>query len=419
MNHENPVPGTDRDLKIRFGTTVRSPEPVFWTPDGPDQAFGSHIAILGDPGTGKTQFTKSLVTQLNRRRPHMGVLVFDYQGDYSEKESEFLHVTGARSLKMHKLPVNPFSLSGGAEVQQKHVHTAMAFADALANAYGLSSLQKSTLVQAVMSAYTAQGITSDPETWTKGPPTFQQVYAEYCARPAAQRGDSLAAAMETLEAYDLFDEDPTESMADTLRGVVVLDMSGYPQELRHLATAVSLSRIARSRQPEAQKLMILVDEVDGLLDREFPVLGSLLEEGEQMGIGMLLSIRDPQCLHRQEALGSRIGTWVIHHTAELKKADAEYLLGLPPHDPALEGLFQQLRRLEKHHSLVRLGKGIPVHMADLPFYQICQDTRESYLLEKKPQEPVEDLFAGMPMLDTGFIASIDLEQDAKLEPFEL
>ena len=64
-----------------------------------------NMGIIGTMGTGKTQFTKSVVCQLIRSRKlnygngPLGILIFDYKGDYNETKADFLEATGARVLK--------------------------------------------------------------------------------------------------------------------------------------------------------------------------------------------------------------------------------------------------------------------------------------------------------------------------------
>jgi len=68
-------------------------------------------------GSGKTQFTKSLLTQIVRQGQHNpggkrpGILIFDYKGDYVDTQpGGFAHAIGARVLRPHRLPINPLRL---------------------------------------------------------------------------------------------------------------------------------------------------------------------------------------------------------------------------------------------------------------------------------------------------------------------
>jgi DNA phosphorothioation-dependent restriction protein DptH len=75
-------------LRIEFGTDVKTQNKVFWEPTNTSKVLNPNTAIIGTMGTGKTQFTKSLVTQLIRNQRAnvdghpIGVLILDYKADY-------------------------------------------------------------------------------------------------------------------------------------------------------------------------------------------------------------------------------------------------------------------------------------------------------------------------------------------------
>ena len=74
----------------------------------------TNTGIIGTMGTGKTQFTKSLITQMYREQKYnidfksIGMLIFDYKGDYIDYE--FVDATGANVYNIYHLPYNPLSL---------------------------------------------------------------------------------------------------------------------------------------------------------------------------------------------------------------------------------------------------------------------------------------------------------------------
>ena len=51
-------------MRILFGTNEQDGKPVLWTPNDTSQLFHTNTGIIGTMGTGKTQFTKSLITQM-------------------------------------------------------------------------------------------------------------------------------------------------------------------------------------------------------------------------------------------------------------------------------------------------------------------------------------------------------------------
>lgn len=67
-----------------------------------------NIGVVGDLGTGKTQFLKSLIMQISRAsQKNRGIkprfLIFDYKRDYSSQD--FVEATGAKVIKPYQLPL--------------------------------------------------------------------------------------------------------------------------------------------------------------------------------------------------------------------------------------------------------------------------------------------------------------------------
>ena len=54
------------DMKILFGENQRSHMPIYWCPNDTNKLMHTNTGIIGTMGTGKTQFTKSMVTQIYR-----------------------------------------------------------------------------------------------------------------------------------------------------------------------------------------------------------------------------------------------------------------------------------------------------------------------------------------------------------------
>ncbi len=416
----NENPGTI----VRLGTAKQTGEPVIWLPEDADQPAAANLALVGRENTGGTQLLESVVLQLLRQKAHrgesLGVLICDGLDDSIESRSTFAEAIGARILRLHKLPMNPFSLRGLERKPQLHTHIAMTFADALARAYGLGALQKSTLVQSILAAYSARGITSDPVTWDRTPPTFHDVYREYCSRPTAQREDTLAPVMENPALLDLFDENAREdsSAYDLLRSVVILDMCGYPEAVKHFALGILLEMLCARLGGQPRTLsaqldkVILMDNADLLLNAGCPGLEGLLSRGGDHGLGVLLSAQNPDCFRHGDFDFRRwIPTWVLHNMEDIRKTDLEFLLRMDIHDSALEQLYQVSRRLQKLHSLVRREGAEPVLTEDLPFYEIANDTAQSYLKWEIPEAEPEPL-AGMPLLDAFHLDTlVDLDED--------
>ena len=87
-------------IEILFGTNLKDGKEVIWEPNNTDEVMHTNTGIIGTMGTGKTQFTKSLISQLNWNiikilgMRTLGILIFDYKGDYIK--DDFVNATDAK-----------------------------------------------------------------------------------------------------------------------------------------------------------------------------------------------------------------------------------------------------------------------------------------------------------------------------------
>ncbi|EMF1484759.1 DUF87 domain-containing protein, partial [Escherichia coli] len=111
-------------LQVLFGHDATRQTPLFWEPTNTTKFMNTNTGIIGTMGTGKTQFTKSLVTQLicnqscNVDGKSIGLLIFDYKSDYVDET--FLKATGGKKYQLSLLPYNPLSLFGDMPMLPRH-----------------------------------------------------------------------------------------------------------------------------------------------------------------------------------------------------------------------------------------------------------------------------------------------------------
>lgn len=92
-----------RYMEILFGTDTTNGRALIWRPNDTEQAFHTNTGIIGTMGTGKTQFTKSVITQLYRDQAHnfgsspLGILIFDYKGITTRARKTLLRQPTQRS----------------------------------------------------------------------------------------------------------------------------------------------------------------------------------------------------------------------------------------------------------------------------------------------------------------------------------
>ncbi|HAV17282.1 MAG TPA: hypothetical protein DCW91_08610 [Acinetobacter nosocomialis] len=381
-------------MKILFGTDVTSGEQLYWYPNDTNQIFHTNTGIIGTMGTGKTQFTKSMITQLYRDREHnfesdqLGILIFDYKGDYNESKEDFIRATDAKVFKPYHLPFNPLSLTKSRVFKPLlPTHTANAFKDTLSKVYALGPKQQNVLFQCIIDAYAARGILpGDQTTWDNKPPTFDLVYSLYSNNEDIKKTDSLAAAMDKLYQFQVFESNPnkTQSLFELLNGVVVIDLSGYDADIQSLIVAITLDLFyAQMQAAGSSKLdnqyrqitkLILVDEADNFMGEGFPALKKILKEGREFGVGTILSTQFLKHFGTGEDDYSKyILTWVVHNVADLKSSDVEFVFQVEAKSGDSQTLYNDIKSLKKHHSIIKIGNTKPKYVVDRAFWELYRE----------------------------------------------
>ena len=388
----------DREISILFGQDQNTGMPLFWHPGNTDEVFHTNTGIIGTMGTGKTQFTQSLVAQLYRERVNnvessdIGILIFDYKGDYNESKENFVKATNAKVLKPYHLPYNPLALTQPRVFKPLlPIHVANTFNDTLSHVYHLGPKQSSTLLNCIKSAYVSRGIIpNDPKTWILPAPTFYDVYSLYMEDDTIKKGDSLEAALRTLADFEVFEADSrnTESLFDLLTGVVVIDISGYDTDLQNLIIAITLDLFYAQMQARgSSKLlgkhrqltkMILVDEADNFLHEGFPSLKKILKEGREFGVGTILSTQFLRHFGSgDDDFSKYILTWVVHNVADLKNTDIRFVFNTEANSAEETKLFSDVKKLQKHYSIVKMGNHPkPIYIKDKAFWELFLELQD-------------------------------------------
>lgn len=388
---ETPTPPSV--LRVLLGHETFRSAPLYWEPTNTAKFMNTNSGIIGTMGTGKTQFTKSLVTQLVRNHgdnvdgAQIGVLIFDYKSDYID--DAFVTATGARKLKLHRLPYNPLSLFG--DTPMLPVHTAAGFVETMARAYQLGPKQQTKLRSMILACYEAAGILpGDPSTWGNTPPTLDHVWRRFNAQERVEE-DSLHAALLNLIEFEIFESDPTKmvSLYDLVDRVTVIELAKYPSEVQSLIVALTLdlfyAQMQKQGKPRVQgdlrqvTKMILVDEADNFMSQDFPALRKILKEGREYGVGVILSTQELTHFKTGENdYSSYVMTWVVHRVSQIKNADIKAIFNKD--DKTEQGrLMEEIRSLEKHQSLLIDGAKRVVKMRDKPFWML-----EAELLQGAP-----------------------------------
>ena len=370
-------------LKVLLGHSTQNGEAVLWEPTNTAKFMNTNSGIIGTMGTGKTQCTKSVVTQLHRNQHNnvdgkpIGILIFDYKSDYVD--DKFIQATEGKKFNLHKLPYNPLSLFGSTPMLP--VHTARGFSETMGKAFNLGQKQQLKLRQLIGQAYELAGIQkANPSTWSRPAPTIADVWALFIEDDPAE--DLLYAALESLYELEVFEDNVEKctSLYELVDGITVIELAGYPGEIQSLVVALTLdlfySQMQKQGKPEVQgdfrqvTKLILVDEADNFMSQNFPSLRKILKEGREYGVGVILSTQDITHFKTGENdYSAYILSWIVHRVSQIKNQDIKSLFNKDDKSDQ-EYLMKSIRELEKHHSLYVDGSKKITKIKDKAFWEL-------------------------------------------------
>ncbi len=370
-------------LKVLIGHEINHNQPVYWEPTNTAKFMNTNSGIIGTMGTGKTQCTKSVVTQLHCNQHlnvdghSIGILVFDYKSDYVD--DKFLEATEAKKFKLFKLPYNPLSLFG--DTPMLPIHTAAGFSETMSKAYGLGKKQQLILENVILECYDKAGIQSEnPLTWSKPAPTIEDVWQLYIADEPDE--DSLYAALSKLARFKIFEDEVSKltSLYELIDGITVIELAGYPPQVQNLVVALTLDLFYSQMQKKGKPVvngdfrqltkLLLVDEADNFMSQDFPSLRKVLKEGREYGVGVILSTQDITHFKTKENdYSAYILSWVVHRVSQIKNQDIKSLFNKDDKSEQ-ERLMGAIRGLDKHHSLYVDGDKKISKIKDKAFWEL-------------------------------------------------
>ncbi|MEZ9060504.1 3'-5' exonuclease [Vibrio pelagius] len=366
------TPNGSSTIKVEVGRDKESNAPLFWEPTNTDLFLNPNIAVVGTMGTGKTQTVKSVLTQLkqqahlNTDQESFGVLIFDYKSDYID--DEFVRCTGANILEPCHLPINPLALHSKSD-RLAPVKTAKVFVSTLSKVFNLGIKQDGMLKNCIMAAYERKGIDkADISSLSKPAPTLHDVIAIFNSQDKVPQ-DKLNEALADLWDFEMFEKNSRKchSLYDTLDGnVTVVKLGGLDSNLQNLIVAVLLdqfyTQVHLTPKPKphgshrAIKKMILVGEADNFMSQDFPSLRKILKEGREFGVGIALSTQGLDHFETNENnYRNYVTSWLVHRLEGPRSAHVEPLFNTKT-KKELEDRVNEVRSLEKHHSLYVNGK---------------------------------------------------------------
>lgn len=381
-NQEN----TSHSIKIQVGHSLSGHREVVYEPNNTKMVSHPNMGIIGTMGTGKTQFARSVIAQFSKESIHnvggkpVGMLVFDYKGDYKDKE--FLDAVDGTCYKFN-YPFNPLKLVVNDEVEGMNLPaiTADRIADSFAKAYGLGLKQQSNIKQVIIDTYKDAGITKEPSSWKNPVPTMEQVIEKYFETYDAN--DKAFALFDKLRDYTIFTTDNSNcvSLFEWLNSIRVIDLTLYPDDTKKVIVSLILDLFyAEMRQLGGSKqengfrelrAMIMVDEAHQFLKKDFNSFRSIISEGRMFGVGMILSTQNVSDFKTsKEDYSQFILSWVIHHVNSISKAELANIFGSSNQN--IDRYMDFINKAKLFESVCKIGSRVD-GIRDLPFFELIKD----------------------------------------------
>jgi DNA sulfur modification protein DndE len=295
--------GLARNLDILIGRTVLQKTDVVMELNNTATHANSHMAIMGKPGVGKTQFLLKILTDIRVQSNYQTHFIyFDYKGDVQDK-ARFLDVAKVVPYRLlhggQQLPINPFVLSSYDQqaVNLSCREKAESFASINAK-FGV--VQKGSLAEALRSAYAKRADTPTPY------PDFHDVLeaATVAYEADNKKDDSVIEVLRDLATFDLFwrhgsDSPPLDRLSNR---TMLIDVHTMPV-LKELVAYLVIERLYKemATMPDSPvtdgrrtiRTILVIDEAHNYLSQKNIFLQKIVREGRSKGVVVFFASQSP------------------------------------------------------------------------------------------------------------------------------
>lgn len=292
-----------KDLDIFIGRSVLNKDGLIMELNNTGKHANSHLAIMGKPGVGKTQFLIKILADIRKQSNFQtNFIFFDYKGDVVDNVN-FIDVTKARAYRLlqnnESLPINPFVLPNYDEqsIQVSAREKAESFASINSK---LGVVQKGALTEAIIAAYAKRAGSKAPY------PDFQDVLeiADLMYEEDGKRDDSLTEVLRDLANFNLFWShgntiNPIEKLASR---TMIIDIHAMPV-LKELVGYLVIERLYKEMTtlPESPikdgrrtlRTILVIDEAHNYLGQKNIFLQRIIREGRSKGIVVFFASQSP------------------------------------------------------------------------------------------------------------------------------
>ena len=290
-------------LEIFIGRTLLQQHEMIMELNNTAKHANSHLAIMGKPGAGKTQFVLKILTDIRQQSNYQtNFIYFDYKGDVVDNE-RFLEAAKVHPFRLlqggESLPINPFVLPAYDEqtVNVSAREKAESFASINSK---LGVVQKGALTEAIRAAYAQRADSAAPY------PDFHDVYRMVAAMYEAdnKKDDSLIEVLRDLSDFDLFwrhgsDVAPIDRLSNR---TLLIDVHAMPV-LKELVAYLVIERLYKEMAllPDSPvrdgrrtiRSILVIDEAHNYLSQRNIFLQRIIREGRSKGIVVFFASQSP------------------------------------------------------------------------------------------------------------------------------
>jgi len=290
-------------LDIFIGRTLLQRHDLVMELNNTARHANSHLAIMGKPGVGKTQFLLKILADIRAQSNFQtNFIYFDYKGDVVDN-ARFLEVARVQPFRLLQggqgLPISPFILPVYDE--QTILLSAREKAESFASINSkLGVVQKGALTEAIRAAYAKRAGSATP--YPDFPDVLEIAAAAY--EEDGKKDDSLIEVLRDLADFDLFwrhgsEVAPIDRLANR---TLLIDVHVMPV-LKELVAYLVIERLYKEMaiMPDspvmegrrAIRTILVIDEAHNYLSQKNIFLQRIIREGRSKGVVVFFASQSP------------------------------------------------------------------------------------------------------------------------------
>lgn len=290
-------------LDIFIGRTLLQRAELVMELNNTAKHANSHLAIMGKPGVGKTQFLLKILTDIRvQSNFQTHFIYFDYKGDVVDN-ARFLELARVQPFRLlqggQSLPINPFILPAYDEqtINVSAREKAESFASISSK---LGVVQKGALTEAIRAAYAKRAGSSAP--YPDFPDILEVAAASY--EEDGKKDDSLIEVLRDLSDFDLFWRHGSEAppMERVSNRTMLIDVHKMPV-LKELVAYLVIERLYKEMAtlPDSPvkegrrtiRTILVIDEAHNYLSQKNMFLQRIIREGRSKGVVVFFASQSP------------------------------------------------------------------------------------------------------------------------------